>query len=246
LYLTDTNGSIYQITLLDPFTVSLIGSVSGAGVLNSLYQVNSCFQPNFQQPYLDCQNDVNVTATIGDNIGHFVTRLNLNEGIGPVTVEVTEGNNLRVQIIWNGNIVADSLFLYTDTTSEQTQLINKINETTFLYSYIYTPDTGNSVNIFGVSGANNWTTNGTIDVNFSASDLASIGDIRLAGSVGGQIGVVPSYPSPGVFACNPNIQLRFTKTLASPSYCDIVVYQISPDAPFGGGFRFNIINCPGT
>ena len=247
LYLTDTNGSIYQITLLDPFTVNLIGSVSGAGVLTSLYQVNSCFQPNFQQPYLTCVEDVNVTATLGDNIGHFVTRLNLNEGIGPVTIEVTEGDNLRVQIIWNGNIVADSLFLYDESPpSQQTQLINKINETTFLYSYIYTPGTGNSVNIYGISGANNWTTNGTIDVNFSASDLASNGDIRLAGSVGGQIGVVPSFPSPGVFACNSNIQLRFTKTLASPSYCDVVVYQISPDAPFGGGFRFNIINCPGT
>jgi hypothetical protein len=84
---------------------------------------------------------------------------------------------------------------------------------------------------------NNWTTNGTIGLNFTANDVAPLTPQRLFGSVGNQIGVVPNYPSPAAKATSTDIQLQFTKTLPSPTYVDIIVYVASP---FGGQWDLNM------
>jgi hypothetical protein len=74
---------------------------------------------------------------------------------------------------------------------------------------------------------------------FTSADVAPYGALRLFGSNGNQIGVVPNYPSPAAKAGDTDIKLQFTKTSSYPTECKIVVTSLSPRA-----FKFVINTCP--
>jgi hypothetical protein len=236
--IVDITGSIYQLSLTSPFGITPLGTVAGSGVVYSLYQVNTCFTPQNVLPAVNCgvnetTNYLNLsTPEVG---GYFTQRVELGSGTGNSLLTINGSINTRYQIVWNNNIVADSLFLTGDETQPQLDIsIGQITAFTQWNSFIYTPGTGNATTAFP---NNNWTTNGTIGLNFTANDVAPLTPQRLFGSVGNQIGVVPNYPSPAAKATSTDIQLQFTKTLPSPTYVDIIVYVASP---FGGQWDLNM------
>jgi hypothetical protein len=137
--------------------------------------------------------------------------------IGTATGEVTVTLNAftipdRFQIIWDGNIVADSLFIgdILPNPGMQDVIINTTTLNKFLYN----------------SGS--FDANGTINVDYSLSDISNstgiAGTLRDSGSVGNQIGVVPNYPSPSAKASDGDVKLKFNKTTTLP--IDITIVAI--------------------
>jgi len=237
IYLVDDAANIYQVTLSQPNSVLSYGSIGGAVITPSLYQGNSCFTPEFVLPTLPCgQNStlgfINLNNTTG---GYFVTRVNLGSATGIAELTIQGSTNSRHQIIWNGNIVADSLFLTGVNDNAGLNIsINEIIQYTQLNKYNYTPGTGNATQVFPNS---DWTSNGTINVSYTANDVAPLTPQRLFGSVGNQIGVVENYPTPASLASDTDIKLQFTKTLPNPTYVEIVTICA---AFAGGNYEFNM------
>lgn len=227
IYLVDSTAGVYQVTLSQPNSVFLVGAIGGAVITPALYQGNSCFTPEFTLPALPCGvdiaiNSISLSQTIGE---YFEIRVELGSQTGIAELNVDGSVNTRYQIVWNGNIVADSLFLTSAPSQAALDVrINEITQFTQLNKYIYTPGTGNATTVFPNS---DWTTNGSINVNYTASDVAPVTPTRLFGSVGNQIGVVPNYPTPAAYGTDTNIKLQFTKTLPSPSYVTVVIFSTS-------------------
>lgn len=136
----------------------------------------------------------------------------------------------RFQIIWDGNVVADSLFIGD-------ALPNAGYESNII--------TATSLNKFLYNGST-FDANGTISVDYSASDIANstgtVGTLRSSGSVGGQIGVVANYPTPTSKASEGNIKLSFTKTTALP--VDITIVAIGTET--STGWYITSLECPVT
>jgi hypothetical protein len=106
-----------------------------------------------------------------------------------------------------------------------------------LNKYVYNNPYGNSTT---PNPPIEWTTNGQVDdLLFTPSDVAPYGALRLLGSNGNQIGVVPNYPSPAAKAGDTDVKLQFTKTNSNPTECKIVVTSLSPST-----FKFVINTCP--
>lgn len=169
------------------------------------------------------------SVTANGSAGYY--EVNAIVGTNTGTVEVTF-NALsvpdRFQIIWNGNIVADSLFVgdALPNTFEENGIINVTN----LNKYLYNGSTFNA--------------NGTIAVDYSASDIAnstgSAGTLRSVGNVGAQIGVVPNYPTPTAKASDGDIKLTFNKTTATPT--NITIVSIGVDG--GTAWQLVSLTCP--
>ncbi len=166
----------------------------------------------------------------------FRLRVNIGSTIGNIQMNVAGlTRNNRYQINWNNTLVADSLFL-TDAGGiggVWNLAAARVTGLTQWYEYLYTPGTGNA-NYVSIS--TDWTYNGINNTQFGINDIASQSNIRLAGSSGNQIGVLPSYPTPGSFSDDNNIILQFTKTSASPEYVDITIYVAglyNPDLSVG-------------
>lgn len=157
-----------------------------------------------------------VNALIGSATGNVVVTFN--------AIGVPD----RFQIEWNGNIVADSLFVGDDlpNASEESDIVAVTTLNKFLYD-----------------GAA-FQPNGSTPVDYSASDISNstgtAGTLRSSGSVGGQIGVVPNYPSASAKASDGNIKLTFNKTAANPT--NIIIRMIG----VSGGTAWNLenIECP--
>jgi hypothetical protein len=244
--IVDITGSIYQLSLTSPFGIAPLGTIAGSGVVYSLYQVNTCFTPQILLPAAPCGDDILTSWLVPDveNAGAILNqRINIgtNTGVSEMTVGFAS-KNIRYQILWNGNIVADSLFL-TDSTGPSAHItdIQLVTGITQWYNFIYTPGTGTSTYAFTNT---DWTDNGITNLQFTPDDCADESALRLFGSAGNQIGVVPSYPSAGASADDSDIKLQFTKTLAYPDYVDVVIYgAVSTDALITSGSFRNIIRC---
>lgn len=246
ILMSDNSGNIYRIFLGQPSQVVSLTTISGVGSMSSLYQVNTCFTPNLTLPALPCGEDINSSWFNPDveNAGAILNQ-RINVGTNTGVLEMTVGfatSNIRYQILWNGTIVADSLFL-TNSSGPFAHIIDVgiVTGVTQWYNFIYTPGTGNSTYAVPYT---DWTDNGVSTLQFTPNDCADESAIRLFGSAGNQIGVVPSYPDPPASADNSNIKLQFTKTSAYPDYVDVVIY-IAPSSISlisSGSFR-NIIPC---
>lgn len=133
------------------------------------------------------------SLTINGSSGYYEVPIFLGSGIGDVTITLNASNVPdRFQIIWDGNVVADSLFVggylggvVPPNPSPSSFYEDSITDTTSLNKFLYN----------GVA----FDTNGSMAVSFSASDIADstgdIGTLRSLGSIGGQLGVVADYPN---------------------------------------------------
>ena len=174
---------------------------------------------------IPCGGSLNTSGTGG----YYEVPVVIGDATGDVTVTFNAENIPdRFQIIWNGNVVADSLFV-GDALPNTTYQNNIINATT-LNKKLYDGTTFNP--------------NGTITVDYSSIHIAnstgSGGTLRNVGSVGGQVGVVADYPSAGAKASDGDVKLRFNKTTATPNNITVVVIGVETST----GWSITNLECP--
>jgi hypothetical protein len=188
---------------------------------------------NFKKNIFRTGNDQEVgcggTINAIGGAGYYEVIASVGSGTGNAAVTFNADNIPdRFQIIWNGNVVADSLFVGDALPDIAYQ--NSILSATTLNKFMYN----------GVA----FVPNGTIGVSFSASDIANstgnVGTLRSAGSVGNQIGVVANYPLPNAYASDGNIKLAFNKTTATPTNITIVAIGVETNT----GWFLENIECP--
>jgi hypothetical protein len=146
--------------------------------------------------------------------GYYEVNATVGSDTGQVTVEFNSFSVPdRIQLVWNGAIVADSLFVGDSVQNSVTEIQNITSFNKFLYD------------------GSTFQPNGTIAVNYSSADIADYsGTDRSNGSVGNQIGVVANYPISSSLASDGNIKLTFNKTTAEPTQMSIIVAGISNTA----------------
>ena len=182
-------------------------------------------------------NAANVSFS-GNNGVFLAEAIVLGNGIGGVTASFNSLNQPdRFQLIWDGKVVADSLFVGDDLigtlTSYNTE-VNTITGTTTQDVYTYN------------FASNTFTDSGTNETNtWAASDVAPYSNgttnLRSNGSNGNQVGVLANLPSAATKAADGNITLAFNKNAATPSNFTIKIYG----HPAGGtAWSLNSLTCP--
>ena len=161
--------------------------------------------------------------------GIYILEAELGTNTGLVVVEFDSADIPdRFQLIYDGSVVADSLFVgdYLPNSTYE----NDITGLTFLERFVYNGTTFDKV------------FNGIKSVNFSASDIAvSDGsETRADGSGTGQLNVVENFPNSGSRASNGNIKLFFDKTDALPSKITIKITGVNNST----GWNINNLECP--
>jgi len=247
VYVVDLFGGVYSIDMTTPYNITFNTTITGAWVILSISQITkNCFNPTFNLPMIGCSELITMTGSFNPFDGIFETYVDLGAGRGTVELDYlgslipNTGLITRAQIYWDNVLVADSLFLSyyiaNGTLTAYNADVLTITSTTTLNKYVYNNPYGNSTT---PNPPIEWTTNGQVDdLSFTPSDVAPYGELRLSGSNGNQIGVVPNYPSPAAKAGDTDIKLQFTKTNTYPTECKIVVTSLSPST-----FNF-IIGCP--
>jgi hypothetical protein len=243
-YLVDDISNIYTISNTPPYTVTLDSTVGGASIINSLTQLSRCFTEIMELPSIVCGESPAVLLATGDLDGIYDTYLDLGESTGNVEITfntIFDQTPVRYQIIWNGNIVADSLFLGEFISSNQ-NMVDEVLNTTTLNKYVYYNGNGNAST---VQLTTDWYTNGQeINVNYTLSNIAG-NEARGNGGSPGQIGVVPDYPFVNSPAFTPDIKLGFNKTSAEPRYVTIRAIGLSSVSEgFNFAFQFGVTLCP--
>lgn len=189
-------------------------------------------------PAVPCDfSELSLTKT---GLGVFYIPFNVGIGTGEVQITLNAaGIPDRFQIIYGGDIVADSLFIGSD------QLLGVYNSailnTTELQSfyYDYTTDTYLQSSIEYVT--------------FTTDDIADTAPgTRAQGAVGNQINVVPGYPLLDSFgsgepasAADQDIKLFFIKENESPQSGFIKVYTVGFTSGSNSFFNIDYISCPG-
>jgi hypothetical protein len=137
---------------------------------------------DYIEPQIECSD----TLSTSGGEGIYEVELDLGTDTGIATVEF---NSLsvpdRFEILWNGSVVADSLFVGDSlpSTSEEDLIIN-----------------ATSLPVYEFDGTNFVlsTTEPTRSVNFTSADIADSSTLRPTsgdGSIGNQVGVVGGYPT---------------------------------------------------
>jgi hypothetical protein len=240
MYVNDLFGNIFSIDSIPPYNINSYGAISGAWVIPSISQIsNTCFNTNWVIPFIGCAEIVNMFGSLSPFDGIYETTVELSNGTGDVELTYNgPGGISRVQVYWNNSLVADSLFLgiaLANPISYNEKLLF-INSISLLNDYIYTDGFGNSVTSFP---NDDWTTNGSVNVSYTNSDVPPWGALRLFGNAGGQIGVVANYPTPAARATDNDIKLSFNKTTQTPTTCKVVVTNLEQ-----GSFNWSITQCP--
>jgi hypothetical protein len=178
---------------------------------------------DYVEPALECSD----TMSIQGEEGTYEFNVSLGDFIGNSEFTFDMGNApARAELIWDGNVVADSLFVGDGlpNTSFENNIINE----TGLDEYVYN-------GFFVIQGSN--------AVDFDASDIADTTVNRPTtgdGSVGNQIGVVAGYPSGTPLASDGQIKLQFNKTTATPQ--EVTIRFTSVEA--FNNFDLVDISCP--
>jgi len=154
------------------------------------------------------------TLTVSGNDGIYEVDIEIGVDTGELVLEL---NSIsvpdRFQIEYDGQIVADSLFVGDGLPDSNFE--NEIINATQLNKFIY--------------NGTNFDAAGTESVNFDAGDIAvSDGsETRANGSGTGQIGVVADYPSSTALASDGNVKLSFNKTNALPQTAKLIVTGVN-------------------
>ena len=159
--------------------------------------------------------------------GIYEVEAELGSDTGLIVVEFNSGGIPdRFQLIYDGSVVADSLFV--GDSLPNTTFENDITLVTTLERFVYNGTTFDA--------------DGSESVNFSASDIAvSDGsETRADGSGTGQLNVVENFPNSGSKASNGNIKLFFDKTDALPSKITIKITGVNNSTLW----RINNLECP--
>ena len=179
---------------------------------------------DYIEPLLECSDTINFSG--GDGIYEFSVAV--GTGIGDTTLTFNSiGVPDRFEIIWNGNVVADSLFVgdnLPNTTQE-----NEITSATSLTKYVYDGDV--------------FEDEGTESVNFTSSDIANSSTSRPTsgdGSVGNQVGVVGGYPTGTPLASDGDVKLTFNKTSEYPQTIKVRVTGVNT----GTAWSVSALDCP--
>lgn len=184
-------------------------------------------------PSVPC--NFNETLNLGvAGIGVFYIPVNLGEGLGEVQVTFGAiGIPDRFQIIYQGEIVADSLFVgAVDACFSISPIENITTLPTYYYDYLTDSYLQSGNEYFTFTNEN---------------DVADCTGFRSQGDVGNQIGVVPNYPdNPNATACDGNVKLSFNKEQENPQIAFIKIIT----GPCGAGasdsnFDISSIICPG-
>ena len=172
---------------------------------------------------IPCGGSINLD---GEN-GIYTLEAELGSDTGLIVVEFNSGGIPdRFQLIYDGSVVADSLFV--GDSLPNTSLENQIINATTLKRLVYNGTTFDA--------------DGSESVNFSASDIAvSDGsETRADGSGTGQLNVVEDFPNSTAKASDGNIKLFFDKTSATPTKITIKIFGVNPDT----GWLINNLQCP--
>ena len=159
--------------------------------------------------------------------GIYTLEAELGTNTGLVVVEFDSINIPdRFELIYDGSVVADSLFVGDDLPNSTYE--NNIRSVTTLERFVYNGTT------FDFDGSES--------VNFSASDIAvSDGsETRADGSGTGQLNVVENFPNSTAKASDGNIKLFFDKTDALPSKITIKITGVNN----GTVWNINNLQCP--
>jgi hypothetical protein len=170
----------------------------------------------------------NSTLNVSQNQGYFEIPIDVGNSTGNVTLTLNAVSQPdRFQIYWDGNLVADSLFVGDGLTTNYSYYENEILSASLLNHYLYN---GTSFDLVG-----------TESVSFTTADIANLGPYRVSGSYGNQIGVVANYPSGGsVPASDGNVKLRFNKTTSTPTTITLIVYGPGSNTQW----YLNQVECP--
>jgi hypothetical protein len=178
---------------------------------------------DYVEPALECSD----TMSIQGEEGTYEFNVSLGDFIGNSEFTFDMGNTpARAEIIWDGNVVADSLFV--GDALPNTAFENNIINATGLDEYAYN-------GFFVLQGLNS--------VNFDANDIADTTVNRPTtgdGSIGNQVGVVAGYPSGTPLASDGQIRLQFDKTTATPQEVTIRFTSVEPF----NNFDLVDISCP--
>ena len=179
---------------------------------------------DYIEPAIECSDSLSATG----RDGIYEVEADLGTNIGDTTVTLNAiGIPDRFQIVWDGSVVADSLFVGDSLPNATYE--SDITSVTSLTLYTYDGE--------------NFVDSGVQSVNYSASDISDYTVSRPTtgdGSVGGQIGVVAGYPTGTPLASDGDVKLRFNKTSAYPT--QIIVRSIGVN----GATAWNItgLECP--
>jgi len=188
-------------------------------------------------PAIPCGGSFNAGGGIA---GYYEIVTDVGSNTGNVSVEFdAQGVPDRFQIYWNNSLVADSLFVgdaLINNDSLRTSYVNQITATTSLDRYIYVGSGGNAPS---PNPGAQWNTNGTISLSYTINDVAPNNTTRAVGSSGNQIGVVANYPLSSSNSADGNIEIRFNKTLSSPTTIRIVGIGTA-----GTAWSIPILTCP--
>lgn len=132
----------------------------------------------------------------------------------------------RFQIKWDGNVVADSIFVGSGYSESST--VNNILGTTELIKYVW--------------NGSEFVATSIESVNFTDDDIASCNTTRFDGNEGNQINVDWLYPSMTASNCDAKVRLFFTKDSAYPTEIEIIAMTTDVSSVW----RVDTLSCPGT
>lgn len=179
---------------------------------------------DYVSPVIECGIAVNTTAA---GTGAYEMRSDLGTDIGFVTVAFDGYNTpTRLQLVYDGSIVADSLFI-GDVLPDATQegLITSLST---LDTYNYNGST------YDLSNSES--------VTYTSADIAvSDGsELRSSGDGTGQTGVVADFPSPTAKASDGSVKLKFLKPTSLPT--EMTIRVITADGT--NNWSMNGVTCP--
>lgn len=170
---------------------------------------------DYIEPQIECSDTLSTSGSEG--IYELELELGTDTGIATVQFESVTIPD-RFELLWNGSVVADSLFVgdgLPGTSSYTTEITS-----------------ATSLPVYEFDGTNfvQSATEPTRSVNFTTADIASTTISRPTsgdGSVGNQVGVVGGYPTGTPLACDGAVKLEFNKSTAYPTKVTIRVTGVN-------------------
>lgn len=150
--------------------------------------------------------------SVSGAVGVYYATVYLGNYIGPVTFELNaQSVPDRFQILYDGEVVADSLYVGDGLASYYSSLIANSYD---IPVYTLLPN-----KTFQLAGYNE-------SFDPQVNEIASLdsADTRATGGHGDQLGVVPNYPSASARANDGNIKLRFFKSDSNITQCTLKVF----------------------
>ncbi len=231
-HLSDTLYTESEIDLLKPLltTIAEVPSSNPVNVQGEFTYSNPTSKQylylvyDYVSPVIECGVAVNTTAA---GTGAYEMRSDLGTDIGFVTVAFDGYNTpTRLQLVYDGSIVADSLFI-GDVLPDATQegLITSLST---LDTYNYNGST------YDLSNSES--------VTYTSADIAvSDGsELRSSGDGTGQTGVVADFPSPTAKASDGSVKLKFLKSTSLPTEMTIRVITANGT----NNWSMNGVTCP--